>query len=489
MIDDFVKIHDKFSVEIKLKFLARKKLRTSDFSVNTWIFIPSGLDINRHTYSKENFYRDLRSNIRLITPVYLLRDIANGELSPIVMLSKAMEAMASEPTRTKTAAYEYHIKMFLSILKSSLRDEITHAINNKITDDTAYLIESYCSAVKQITEKYRSLRRIINTPTITENTLNYYLFGDEFLSNLVEQHTFKLLSGLKAEKSPLKKAQLSALTSLIKSEIAYRKEKGYPTIEKENPGRNRELIFRFSLLKKYAESELFLKGKKKRDGLLVEQIYLSLAAGISMIFATAIAFSFQQKYGNFTMPFFVALVISYMMKDRIKELGRYYFAHKLGKRYFDHKTDITLNNQQIGFSKEAMDFIPNEKVPSQVMKIRDRSTILEANNRFDTEKIILYRKLVRLNRESLDKCSQYVTAGMNDIVRLNVMNYVQKMDNPVVPLFLPDDENGFQIYKGERIYYINLVMQFNHEGETEYRRYRIVLNRKGIREIESFTTK
>ena len=37
-----------------------------------------------------------------------------------------------------------------------------------------------------------------------------------------------------------------------------------------------------------------------------------------MIFATGIAFAFQQKYGNFTIPLFVALVISYMLKDRIK---------------------------------------------------------------------------------------------------------------------------------------------------------------------------
>lgn len=486
MIEELVKIHDKFSIEIKLKFIARKKLKISDFSVNTWIFIPSGLDINRHTYTKENFYRDIKSNIRLVTPVYLLRDIAAGELSPFRQLTAAFESMASEPTRTRKAEYEYHIKMFLSILKSSLRDEIAHIIENKIPDDTAYLVDSYCTNIKTIVERYRSLRRIINAPTVGPDQINSFMFGDEFMSNLIEQHTFKLLSGLKAAQITPKKGQLASLSGLIKNEIAYRKEKGYPVIEKVSPTRNRELILRFNLLKKFAESELFLKGKKKRDGVLVEQIYFSLAAGISMIFATAIAFSFQHTYGNFTMPLFVALVISYMLKDRMKELGRYYFAHKLGRRYFDHKTDITLNDQEIGYSKEAMDFIPNDKVPAQVLKIRDRSAILEANNRFDTEKIILYRKLVSLNRESLDKCSQYVTSGMHDIVRLNVMNYTQKMDNPIVPLFLPDEDNGFLVYKGERIYYINMVMQFNHEGETEYKRYRIVLNRKGIREIENF---
>lgn len=486
MIDELVKIHDKFSVEIKLRFQARKKLPVSDFTVNTWIFIPSGLDINRHTYSKESFYRDIRSNIRLITPVFLLRDIASSESSPLKLLEKAMQNLASQPGRSRVAEYEYHIKMFLSILKSSLRDEINHIIQVNNTDDLAWLIDSFCNNARVVAERYRSLSRVINTPTINQNTRNYYMFGDEFMSNIIEQHVFRLMQGLKEQKIPVKKGQWTTLTTLIRSEIGYRREKRYPVIEKECPQRNRDLIFRFNLLKKYAESELFLKGNKKRDGLLVEQIYFSLAAGISMVFATAIAFSFQQKYGNFTMPFFVALVISYMLKDRIKELGRYYFAHKLGKRYFDQKTDITLSNTRVGFMKEAMDFIPSEKVPAAVMKARDRSAILEANNRFDTEKIILYRKLVRLNRKSLDECSQYSTPGMNDIVRLNVMNYIQKMDNPVVPLFLPDDDNHYQIYKGERIYYINIVLQYSHEGESILRRYRVVLNRKGIREIENF---
>ena len=140
------------------------------------------------------------------------------------------------------------------------------------------------------------------------------------------------------------------------------------------------MVFRLGLLSKYAENELFLNTDKKRDGAIAEQVYFSLAAGISMIFATAMAFSFQQRYGNFTMPLFVALVISYMLKYRIKDLSRYYFAHKLGKRHFDQKTQISLNEYDVGMSKEAMDFIAESKVPPEIMNLRERSAILEANN-------------------------------------------------------------------------------------------------------------
>ncbi len=485
MIEDLVKIHDKFSVEIKLGFIARKKQEISDFAVNTWMFIPNSLDINRVTYEKSDFYRDLKSNIRLITPIYLLRDIAIREKEPFALVEKSFEDLASQPSRTHVSEYEYHIRMFVSIVKSALRQDINHILNNGMNDDIEYLVDSYIANIGIIAENYRQLKRVINVSTISKDLMDYYLFGDEFLSNLIEQHSFKLLDGL--EKTGKSSPGIhTRLMHIITSEVNYKKEKAYPVVEKESPFRNRDLVFRLSLLKKYVENELFLTTNKRRDGVLVEQIYLSLAAGISMIFATAIAFSFQQKFGNFTMPFFVALVVSYMLKDRIKELSRYYFAHKLGRRFFDHRTDVTLSDHKIGWSKESMDFIQESKVPAEVLKIRNRSAILEANNRNNSEKIILYRKLVRLNRKSLDDCSQYPTSGMNDIIRFNVSNFIQKMDNPIVPLFIPGDNGSISIVKGEKMYYINLVFQFKNEEQLEYKRYRIALNRKGIREIETF---
>jgi len=485
MIEDLIKIHDKFSVEIKLGFIARKKQEISDFAVNTWIFIPNSLDINRVTYEKTDFYRDLKSNIRLITPVYLLRDIAISDKPPFALMAQSFQDLASEPTRTRIAEYEYHIRMFVSIVKSALREEINHVLHNGIPDDLEYLIESYVKNISAISENYRNLRRIINVPTISKELMNYYLFGDEFLSNLIEQHTFKVLDGL-GKKAAMPDNIRKSLLDLIMAEVSYKHGKGYPVVEKDSPDRNRDLVFRLSLLKKYAENELFLTTNKKRDGVWIEQVYLSIAAGISMVFATAIAFSFQQKFGNFTMPFFVALVVSYMLKDRIKELARYYFAHKLGRRFFDHRTDISLSDHIIGWSKESMDFIPEIKVPAEVVKVRNRSAILEADNRSNREKILLYRRLVRLNRKSLDECSQYPTSGMNDIIRFNVSNFIQKMDNPVVPLYIPGESGSIGIVKGEKMYYINLVIQFKNEEQSEFKRYRIVLNRKGIREIEKF---
>jgi hypothetical protein len=175
-----------------------------------------------------------------------------------------------------------------------------------------------------------------------------------------------------------------------------------------------------------------------------------------------------------------------MLKDRIKELARYYFAHKLGNRYFDHKTSISLKNNDIGWSKEAMDFITESKVPQEVLRYRNRSAILEADNRNNNEKIILYRKMVRLNRESLDRCGDYFFSGINDIIRLNVNGMILKMDDPEFLLHHTDKNKSYITIQGEKIYYLNLIMQMKSEEHTAYRRYRVAFNRNGIVDLEFF---
>jgi hypothetical protein len=484
MIEEQLKKHNDYSFEMKFSFVARRKQPVSDFAVNIWFFLPNSLDINHNTYDKKDFYRDLKSNIRLITPVYLLKDITPDNNSPLHSLEKAMHNLASEPTRTHAAAYEHHIKMFLSIVKSALRDETQHIVQNIEVDQNHYLLENLIQNLGVITKSYRKLAHIINTPTVTQVMANYFAFGDEFLSNIIEYNCFRLIRNSETiRQNPRLRKPLLAL---IDSELRYRRSKSWPVPQKNSPDKNRQLVHRLALLKKYAENVLFLSAHKKRDGVLKEQFLFSLAAGISMIFATAIAFSFQAKYGNLTMPFFVALVVSYMLKDRIKDLGRLYFAQKLGRSYFDLKTKISLKNRNIGWSKEAMDFVEEERTPPEVRKMRQRSPILEADNRNNNEKIILYRKLVRLERESLNRISEYNLRGINDIVRFNLFHLTMKMDNPSVPLFIRDEKNYFELVSGEKIYYLNLIMQLRYENEIRYKRYRISMNRKGIRDIESF---
>ncbi len=490
MIEDQIKIHDQFSLEFKIGFTEGKNLNEknqekNDFSVNIWIFVPNSLGIDRHTYSKEDFYRDIKSNIRLITPIYLLRDIANEKELPFRLLEESFHKAAKEPTRNNLMDYERHIKMFQSILKSSMRDELKHIQNSGEEEDWSYLVLSFVRNCKSIANHYRSLRHIINVPTIEKNIFEYYLFGDEFMSNLIELHLFKILQYFDKRNKNIYEKEKKAILELINYEIRYKEEKGYAIIDKNSTNKNKDVVFRFGALKKYIESQLFLKVKKREDGAVIKQFYYSIAAGISMIFATVVAFIFQSKYGNFTLPLFIALVVGYMLKDRIKELSRYYFSYKLNSKYFDNRVDIRINdNEEIGVYKESQTFVNETNIPREVVQLRNRSAILEAENRINDEKILLYRMQMQLNSKNIDLSNRYPVSGINNIIRFNISQFIHKMDNVEVPIYITDNESDYKVILGEKVYYLNFIVRYEHQDQLEYKRYRVMFNRNGIKEIE-----
>lgn len=479
------KKHDNFSVEFKFGFEGDPQVRVHDFVVNTWIFVPNSLDITPQTYGKEQFYRDIKSNVRLITPVYLLRELSEADSLPFVSLRSSLEMLASAPTTINVEHYESQIKMFAAIFKSALRNHSLHICGLESAAEVAYLTEDFVSNVKAIVREYRNLYQIINVHTVEAKLRNYFLFGDEMMSHIIDVQSVRILKKIDSLGSDELVAPRRGLVELLAQEKEYKRLKGYDTIEPDDDAEsNRELVFRYGLLKKYIESELYIRLNKKRDAFAIEQIYYSLAAGAAMIFATAVAWFAQLRYGNITGPLFVVLVVSYMLKDRIKDLMRYYFSHRLDSKYYDNKAEVRILDHKVGLIKEDFNFISEAKTPKEVMDIRGRSSLVEAENRIFEEKIVLYRKRVAIDNAELQAASVYPVKGINEILRFHLHRFTQKMDNAEVPVETVDSEGRVTSVKVQKIYYINMVMQLVDESNVSYRRFRILMTRNGIIKIE-----
>lgn len=484
MITLQTKIHDKFSLEFKVAYKARRKKTLNKFKLNTWIFVPNSLDINRDTYKREDFYKDLRTNIRLITPVFLLRDIASDNGLPLHNLENAMRDMASTPSKANVSEYEYQIKMFAAIFKSSLREHLHYLLHAVSSDDRPKHITLFLNELVLLLDTYRGLRDIIKVPTVTKTVFDYFNFADEFLTNLTEKELFGLIKKLKKSDETTSSAVNAQLLAVLEREEKHKSEMNYMRVNPDSTNKNSDLVFRLGALKKYIESDLFLNVRKKRDGVFIEQFYYSIAAGLSMVFATGIAFSIQQKYGNFTMPLFVALVVSYMLKDRIKELMRYYFAHKISSKYFDNKTSICIKETEIGETKESFDFIHDTNAPADVIRVRNRIPLVEAENRYAKEKIILFKKTVELDCVKLDASTNYDIEGVVEIVRFNFQSFMRKTDNPEVPLYVLSEDESVEKIMATKNYYLNIIVQFGHDEGEFFKRYRVGFNRDGINSLQ-----
>ena len=174
-----------------------------------------------------------------------------------------------------------------------------------------------------------------------------------------------------------------------------------------------------------------------------------------------------------------------MIKDRIKELSRMFFSMKIKKLFFDHKTKIYNDNKKIiGISKESFDFVKEAKINPEIVKLRDRDHLTEIEDGWVKEKIILFRKQIKIYSEQFNSMyHDYNFEGIIDITRFNIEKFIKKMDDPQKQIYLTEDDDFYKT-TGDVVYHINAVIQYTINNDILYKRFRIVLNRNGIKRIE-----
>ena len=133
--------------------------------------------------------------------------------------------------------------------------------------------------------------------------------------------------------------------------------------------------------------------------------------------------------------------------------------------------------------KEGMDYMTESRVPEEVMNMRSRSPLVEAENQVYDESIILYRKLVNLSREDLEKYKEYKLNGINDITRINLSNFIRKMDDASIPLYMPNKKDGYVQIQGKKVYSLYFVLQCESDQDRYYKKYRLLFNREGISDV------
>lgn len=489
--------HDKYQVEVKLDYELRETKQTR-YRVSTYVFIPQSLGINQGTYQKADFYGDIQNYIRLKTPPLILRDFTENSTSP---LCKIEELVRVENWAVHSNCIDQvinNLKLLNAMLKSSIRDHlllISHRIseaapNSKIHLIIKNLIQEFLVETQKITQKYRALYPIFNLPNVDGPLFAAYQLIDESLSLLIEESATEIYQIVETY-FPKKSGDSfkEQIKELIKIEYKYLATHGYPSIP--NPDHDNETYaFRRSILKKYGASVLHLSTAIQRDGRTLEQVLFAVAAGVSMIFATVVAFYFQYQFGNFTFPFFIALVVGYMFKDRIKEEGRAIFARYLQNRLYDRRIDIKTQDgkHKLGVLKEKVTFVKDKDLPNPVIKARNGDTFTALDNDGWSEAIICYTKEIVLYTDTFKKVFADFPqiTGLNDIIRFDIRAYLKKMGEPTYSrLYLQDD--ALQTIHCHKVHHLNFISRYRMlqpEKDKLHRRVRLVLNRNGIKRIE-----
>ncbi len=484
-VDETIRIRDLHQFEIKLHYPLSRENAAVAYDLECYIFVPHSLGMNRANYSKARFYDDLQAHIRFKTPSISLTEIEGRQDSPLNRLETSADPLQRGGHNADVDAFEYQLKLFCCILQSSLRDFVTFIGVTADPDDRGRLVQQYLSTAVAITDAYRALRPKIILPAVPPRASAIYAFGDEYVSLLVERNCYDLLGRLREADAPGLRTSQRAIMDLVAREVRYRESHRYPSIPTDKND-NEQLIVRRNVLKKYMHNVLFLDTRTRQEGKVIEHGLFGIAAGISMLFATVVLFLSQSLYGPLTLPVFLALVIGYMFKDRIKEMLRVYFSRMVSSVLFDHKTRIYSDpHNPIGHCRESFDFIDEAKVPDRIMKIRDRDHITEIESEWVSESVLRYRKRIKLSSRAISSAFHDIdTDGINDIMRFNIADFTRRMGNPRKELFVLD-EDDYRRVKAERVYHINMILRYGGGDRVRYKRLRIVLNRRKIKRIET----
>ncbi|MEZ4865917.1 MAG: hypothetical protein R3C14_31675 [Caldilineaceae bacterium] len=489
-----VEIHDRFQVEMKVEYFLQASEQTR-YRITTYFFFPYSLGINEATFPAEEFYRRIQNYIRLKTPEFALEELLSGATSPLLLIEALMADAQWQARQSIQQRLKNQFRFLRPILHRCLSRQMqrTARVVQQGLSDPDMVVTSLSHTLATINAILARIRRCgaqIEACAVDTPLAESYRLTDEALSLVVEDNLFKLLARLTAEEQPFVVGLRQQLMASIQQEIDYRRRRGYPSILQ--PGVNDEhYLYRISALKKYTSSVLYLATTVGREGATVEQLLFAVAAGISMVFATVVAFYFQALYGNFTFPVFIALVVGYMFKDRIKELGRSLSVSFLRRRYYDRRIDVdTLDQEQrVGHVREKVVFLDERELPSQIRELRQRSVIAKIGNEGQEERILCYTRDVTLRTGTFQRIypDGPPITGVSDIMRLDVRPFLHKMDEPYErrPYL---DSTGLRKVKCPKVYYVNAITICTgaHAGDQIIaQRVVLTLNRKGVTHVEA----
>ena len=459
------------------------KRKRSKYTTITYLFFPNSLNINNKTYPSTKFYNDVRLFIKYDTPNYTLNDINTGQKSLLQNLTKNTKKFIKNSSEKNRSLYKDQVKMFATTFCSLLREETTLLI--KSIEISPNKITEFLENNTLILSDFRELVGKIDDSSAEDKDKNVVFYADEHMSNVMEVQLMKLYNHLKNKK--FSDEELISVVRLINTEQNYKKQKIYdsPKDKNINP---QDLLYKRNQLKKYIESVFFLNQDIRKDGAVFEQSILALAAGLAMVFSTGIAFYYQQVYGNFTIPFFIALVVSYMLKDRIKGLISLLFVSKSSSFFYDFKIKIkNTHNKKIGLIKENFSFVALKNLGPNIKKHRLQDLIVGLTERSLNEQVVQYKKKIKIYPKKFgNDLPDENIIGLTDITRLNFHRFIQYMDDPKKDYILV--KKG-EIYNkvANKVYHINVIQKYYTEEGIEFSRYRIILNRNGIRKIEKVT--
>jgi hypothetical protein len=494
-----IHIRDKWQFELKSEFFPNAELGISTYTQEFYLFIPNALRVNEETYSKAQFYQDQTNLIRYKTPEFELSQLSdkNNIKSPLTRLQTLKDL---PQTKENISNIENELKLFGNIFRSALRErgrrifEWSSSSKSHHLDMLEKKISLLCHEIHDLRSLQISLFHLFLEEWSAPEMPTYFTYIDEFISNSIEYYLTRLLESLKNLGIPIENINVSILSVLIKEKQYREGILCLPAMQNDNsPAKNEWILYRSGLLDKFVLDALLLPVSRSSLDQRFSNLIGSISAGFAMlVFLLLFAWQGQVFLIN-SLPFIFITVILYILKDRMKEGLKALSYRQCLKWFSDYITDIYSPNGQaiLGKLSESFSFVNQQKLSKEIKKIRKREfhSILETFQR--PEQVIYYKKVMKLYR--IAKLTDQRRNALNLIFRFNISNFLRMADNPMQE-YVTMNPVANELHKIElpKVYHVNIIMKntyilSNLSNKVELKKFRLVIDKNGIRRIELVT--
>ncbi len=259
------------------------------------IYLPTQLQVDQRSLPRERLLAGMVTHTRYQVRREGLALLASDDPeNPLVRLAL--------PDLTP-AAREYEVRMFCNIFHSSLKDELRSA-----ESDSPAMAQA-----RSVVNRFLTVVENSDVPERIARRATEYLLTTS--ARRVAHHILAGADGAAGDGvAPGPGAELRQWLDEL-YEIGGRH--GINPLEEGH-----RAVMRDSALKKWVQSVLYLYVEESRRNDQIFHILAGLAAGTAMAFAVAATVFAEQRWAGGSLPWAIALVGAYIVKDRIKEMLR-----------------------------------------------------------------------------------------------------------------------------------------------------------------------
>ncbi len=484
-------IHDRKQLEIKLDYRVDPKLASESYSLEAWFFLPHSLGVCERTYALEDFYSDLQTYARYKTPEQSIPSLldASVERSPLTRIAAVIPQLLRQPTKAALRTRLHReLRLFGCQLRGQIRDrargldariealaEHDHAL---ALVDFKNALEAFLADCRAGLSRLHGLRRDIVRDGIPQRSQEDYLGVDEYVTFTFETFVAELLARLDA--SPRLRTLREPVVEALREAREHSVAAGYLAVrDDEDEG----LLQHLGALKKRMTSVLFLEILRQRGGRRVKNLTAGIAAAIAMFVSTVSAFFWYDMYAVNSVPLVLALCLTYVFKDRVKDTLKHVLSNRASRWLWDYNVDIRDldHGTNVGRGRETVSFLKPAQVPPEIVQLRRA-----AGPRGARENVLRYRRVIDFRGKRITHL-QGRLHDINEILRFNISPFLQRMGDPVKTLPRYDPERDQTVpSRYRKTYHVSLVVAL-HGPKSPLPRYehlRLVLDRKGFRRLE-----